>query len=168
MNQHSQEQRATTPKAAPDHADVLCRPPLLLFGLVIVGVVCDLVVPLPFVPASVPEVWVGGGLWLAGFALAALAVWQMLRAGTDVQTHTSTSRVVEGGVFAHSRNPIYLGGLIGLLGVGIGFNSLWLLVMLPLFYLVVRYGVVAREEAYLERKFGADYLVYKARVRRWL
>jgi len=45
---------------------------------------------------------------------------------------------------------------------------LWILATLVLFYLVIRYGVVAREEAYLERKFGDVYLGYKSRVRRWL
>jgi protein-S-isoprenylcysteine O-methyltransferase Ste14 len=47
-------------------------------------------------------------------------------------------------------------------------SRLWLLALLVPFYLVIRYGVVAREEAYLERKFGGVYLAYKSRVRRWL
>jgi protein-S-isoprenylcysteine O-methyltransferase Ste14 len=58
--------------------------------------------------------------------------------------------------------------LLGQAGLAIGFNSLWILGMLLPFYLVLRYGVVAREEAYLERKFGDAYLDYKSRVRRWL
>ena len=57
---------------------------------------------------------------------------------------------------------------LGQTGLAIGFDSLWILVMLIPFYLVLRYGVVAREEAYLARKFGGVYLYYKSRVRRWL
>jgi protein-S-isoprenylcysteine O-methyltransferase Ste14 len=58
--------------------------------------------------------------------------------------------------------------LLGQTGVAIAFDNLWVLAMLVPFYLVIRFGVVAREEAYLERKLGAVYLGYKSRVRRWL
>ncbi|HZZ23239.1 MAG TPA: hypothetical protein VFE60_11995 [Roseiarcus sp.] len=58
--------------------------------------------------------------------------------------------------------------LLGQTGVAIAFDNLWVVAMLVPFYLVIRFGVVAREEAYLERKFGAVYLGYKSRVRRWL
>ena len=58
--------------------------------------------------------------------------------------------------------------MLGLIGLAIAFNSLWILVTLVPFFFVLRYGVVAREEAYLERKFGRAYLDYKDRVRRWL
>jgi protein-S-isoprenylcysteine O-methyltransferase Ste14 len=57
---------------------------------------------------------------------------------------------------------------LGQTGIAIGFDSLWVLAMLVPFYFVIRDGVVAREEAYLERKFGAVYRGYKSRVRRWL
>ena len=58
--------------------------------------------------------------------------------------------------------------LLGQTAVAIAFDNFWVLAMLVPFYLVIRFGVVAREEAYLERKFGAVYLGYKSRVRRWL
>jgi len=58
--------------------------------------------------------------------------------------------------------------VLGLIGLAIAFDSLWIVVTLVPFYLVIRYGVVAREEAYLERKFGDVYHGYKSRVRRWL
>jgi protein-S-isoprenylcysteine O-methyltransferase Ste14 len=57
---------------------------------------------------------------------------------------------------------------LGLTGSAIAFDNLWLLMMLVLFALVIRYGVVPREEAYLERKFGNVYGSYRTRVRRWL
>jgi hypothetical protein len=72
------------------------------------------------------------------------------------------------GPYCFTRNPIYLGMMLGLVGLAIAFDSLWLLVMLVPFFLVIRYGVVAREEAYLERKFGEVYRRYRACVRRWL
>ena len=58
--------------------------------------------------------------------------------------------------------------VLGLIGLAIAFDNLWLLMMLVPFALVIRYGVVAREEAYLERKFGDVYRGYRSRVRRWL
>ncbi len=148
---------------------MLVRPPVLWIGLVAVGYGVDRwFLPLPFLPAEFPGVWVGVAIWLFGFALAAVAIAHFHRAGTDVRTETPTDNIVDTGVFAWSRNPIYIGAHIGTVGVAIALNSLWILATLIPFYLVIRYGVVAREEAYLERKFGQAYLDYKARVRRWI
>ena len=83
-------------------------------------------------------------------------------------TNRPTTTIVDGGPYRLTRNPIYLGMVTGLIGLAIALNSLWLLLALVLFALVIRYGVVAREEAYLERKFGDAYRGYCARVRRWL
>jgi protein-S-isoprenylcysteine O-methyltransferase Ste14 len=78
-----------------------------------------------------------------------------------------TTAIATDGPYRFTRNPIYLGMFLGLTGLAIGFNSLWILVAMVPFYFVIRHGVVAREEAYLERKFGEVYLGYKSRVRRW-
>ncbi len=155
-------------QSPPDHATVVVRPPVLWVLLVAVGYGLDFLLPLPLLPAGFPAAWVGGGVLLAGFVLAGLAIAQFRRAGTEVQTHTSTAVIVDTGVFAFSRNPIYVGAHIGIVGVAIALDSLWILATLVAFYFVIRYGVVAREDAYLERKFGTAYLGYKARVRRWL
>src|SRR5215831_4321010 len=74
-----------------------------------------------------------------------------------------TTAIVESGPYRFTRNPIYLGPFLGLIGLAIAFDNLWLLIMLVPFALVICYGVVAREEAYLERKFG-DVTVATARV----
>lgn len=152
----------------PDHANVVVHPPILWVVLVAIGYGLDLLLPLPFVPLAIPAVGMGVAIWLAGFALAGVAIAQFRRAGTDVQTHTPTDCIVDTGVFARSRNPIYVGAHIGVVGVAVALDSLWILAALVPFYLVIRYGVVAREEAYLERKFGQSYLAYKAQVRRWI
>jgi protein-S-isoprenylcysteine O-methyltransferase Ste14 len=91
----------------------------------------------------------------------------MTRAGSNVPTSLPTTTIVETGPYL-TRNPIYLGMVLGLIGLAIAFNGLWLLMTLVPFALVIRYGVVAREEAYLERKFGDVYRGYRSRVRRWL
>jgi protein-S-isoprenylcysteine O-methyltransferase Ste14 len=79
-----------------------------------------------------------------------------------------TTAIVESGPYRFSRNPIYLAMFIGLVGLAFAFDNLWILIALVPFALVIRYGVVAREEAYLERKFGNRYGGYRSRVRRWL
>ncbi len=92
----------------------------------------------------------------------------MRRAGTEFDVHKPTTAIVENGPYRATRNPIYLGMLLGQVGIAIGFDNLWVLAMLVPFYFLIRHGVVAREEAYLERKFGTLYRNYKSRVRRWL
>jgi protein-S-isoprenylcysteine O-methyltransferase Ste14 len=72
------------------------------------------------------------------------------------------------GIHGWSRNPIYLGMFLVYGGIGIAVRSPWILILLLPLAATIRYGVVAREEAYLERRFGAAYRHYKARVRRWL
>ena len=154
--------------AEPDQANVVVQPPILWVLLVAAGYGLGFLVPLPFLPLTFPAVWAGVAVWLAGFALAAVAIAQFRRAGTEVQTHTPTANIVETGIFAWLRNPIYVGAHIGIVGVAIALDSGWILASLAPFYLVIRYGVVAREEVYLERKFGHAYLAYKAKVRRWI
>ena len=123
--------------------------PLVLWVLLVTaGYGLDFLLLLPILPTGFPATWVGGGVWLAGFVLAGLAIAQFRRAGNEVKTHTSTAAIVYAGVFTFSRNPIYVGARIGTIGVAIALNSLWILSTLVPFYLVIRYGVVAREEAH--------------------
>jgi len=135
---------------------------------VLVGLTLQWVVSLPFMPASVPAGWIGGIVFVLALALFAWAITTMTRAGSNVPTNLPTTTIVETGPYRFTRNPIYLGMFLGLVGLAIAFDNLWLLAMLVPFALVIRYGVVAREEAYLERKFGDAYRQYRARVRRWL
>jgi protein-S-isoprenylcysteine O-methyltransferase Ste14 len=132
------------------------------------GLALTWLVPLPFVPAAALGRWLGAIVFALAIALFGWAVATMTRAGSNVPTNRPTTAIVEGGPYRFTRNPIYLAMLLGLIGLAIAFNSVWLLLALVPFALVIRYGVVAREEAYLERKFGDVYRHYCARVRRWL
>ena len=153
---------------ATDTANVIIRPPIAWALAFLFGLGVDRLYPLPFVPAAVPRAWVGGGVVAAAVAFAVWAIVTFRRAGTRVETHKPTTVIVARGPYALTRNPIYLAMFLGQIGLAIGFDSLWILAMLVPFYLVIRYGVVAREEAYLERKFGKVYLAYKSGTRRWL
>ncbi|MBV8535353.1 MAG: isoprenylcysteine carboxylmethyltransferase family protein [Alphaproteobacteria bacterium] len=152
----------------PDTANVLVHPPIAWALAAAVGLGLDWLVPLPFVPATVPAGWVGGIVFALALALGIWAIVTMTRAGSNVPTHRPSTIIVESGPYRVTRNPIYLGMFLGQIGLAVAFNSLWLYVTLVPFALVIRYGVVAREEAYLERKFGDVYRGYRARVRRWL
>ena len=151
-----------------DRSNAVIRPPLGLAAAFLVGLGLDWLYPLRFVPASIPNVWIGAGLFVVAFAFAIWAITTIRKAGTAVETTQPTTAIVSHGPYRFTRNPIYTGMFLGLIGLAIGFNSFWILAMLVPFCLVIRYGVVAREEAYLERKFGAAYLGYKSRVRRWI
>lgn len=151
-----------------DTANVVIRPPIAWALAVLAGLAMQWVVSLPFMPAPVPAGWVGGMVFVLALALIAWAIATITRAGSNVPTGMPTTTIVAAGPYRFTRNPIYLGMFLGLVGLAIAFDSLWLLGTLVPFALVIRYGVVAREEAYLERKFGDAYRHYRARVRRWL
>jgi protein-S-isoprenylcysteine O-methyltransferase Ste14 len=128
-----------------DTANVIVHPPVAWGLAIIAGLAVNWLLPLPFLPSDLP----------AG-------------AGSNVPTNRPTTLIVEHGPYRFTRNPIYLGMFLGQIGLAIAFNSLWSLMTLVPFALVIRYGVVAREEAYLTRKFGDAYRGYCSRVRRWL
>ena len=151
-----------------DTANVIIRPPIALALAIVAGLALDWLHPLPFVPALLPRAWLGVAIFATGFALFAWAIVTIRRSGTNVETSKPTTAIVTDGPYRFTRNPIYLGMILGLTGLAVGFDSLWLIATLVVFYGVLRYGVIAREEAYLERKFGAAYLEFKSRVRRWL
>jgi protein-S-isoprenylcysteine O-methyltransferase Ste14 len=151
-----------------DTAQVIIRPPLAWGLAVIAGLALNWFVPLLFLPADRPAGWLGAIVFVFALALFAWAIVTITRADSNVPTNLPTTTLVESGPYRFTRNPIYLGMFLGLIGLAVAFDSLWLLTMLVPFALVIRYGVVAREEAYLERKFGDPYRGYRSRVRRWL
>jgi protein-S-isoprenylcysteine O-methyltransferase Ste14 len=149
-----------------DTAHVIIRPPIAWALAVLAGLALDWLVQLPFVPVMLPAGWLGATVFALALALAVWAIVTMTRAGSSVPTNLPTATIVETGPYRVTRNPIYLGMFLGLAGLAIAFDSLWLLAALAAFALVIRYGVVAREEAYLEGKFGDVYRGYSSRVRR--
>ena len=134
----------------------------LLLGLVVSSLVGD--------PLAASPVTAGLG-WLL---VAAFAVWNgwalvtIARHGTALLPGGETTTVIDRGPFALSRNPLYVGLLVGSAGVALVLGSMWALVALPLEWALLRWGAVVPEERYLTEKFGATYTDYTDRVRRWL
>jgi len=120
------------------------------------------VVPAPLVAP------LGGALILVAIVLFTLSVREFRAAGTAIRTHRPTTVIIKTGPYRLSRNPIYLSFTLLHVGIGVWINSAWLLGILIPTLLLISHGVVAREERYLARKFGDEYLRYKASVRRWL
>jgi protein-S-isoprenylcysteine O-methyltransferase Ste14 len=151
-----------------DTAQVVVRPPFAWALAVLAGLALHWLMPLPFMPPALSARWIGSAVFAAALALFAWAIVTITRAGSNVPTNTPTTTIVDTGPYRFTRNPIYLAMFGGLIGLAMAFDSLWLLAALVIFALVIRFGVVAREEAYLERKFGDVYRQYRSRVRRWL
>jgi protein-S-isoprenylcysteine O-methyltransferase Ste14 len=151
-------------------AGVIARPPLLFLAALLLGFVSDRLLPLPLpVPRIDPVHWIiAGSLILIGLALAAAGIRNFSRAGTPVPTNEPTRALVTTGSHGWTRNPIYLGMFLVYGGIGVAARSPWILIFALPLAITIRYGVVAREEAYLERRFGDAYRDYKTRVRRWL
>jgi protein-S-isoprenylcysteine O-methyltransferase Ste14 len=150
-------------------AGVIARPPLLFLAALLLGLAADRLLPWPFaVPGTDLVRWMtAGSMILVGLALAAAGIRSFSRAATPVPTNRPTRALVTTGILGWTRNPIYLGLFLVYGGIGLAERSPWtVILMLPL-AITIRYGVVAREEAYLERRFGDTYRDYKARVRRW-
>jgi protein-S-isoprenylcysteine O-methyltransferase Ste14 len=164
MGPASQQARVTAT------AGVIARPPFLYLGCLILGLVLDHVLPLPLTVSEHALLrWTaGGGLMLLGVAIVAAGVRNFSCAATPVPTNQPVRALVTTGIHAWSRNPIYIGMFLVYAGIGIAARSLWVLILTLPLAITMRYGVVAREEAYLERRFGGTYRDYKARVRRWL
>jgi protein-S-isoprenylcysteine O-methyltransferase Ste14 len=151
-------------------AGVITRPPLLFLTALLLGLASDHLFPSPFaVPAGD---WgrgiIGGALIVIGLTLAATGIRNFARSATPVPTNQPTRALVTAGIHRWTRNPIYLGLFLIYVGLGVAARSPWTLILTLPVALTIRYGVVAREEAYLERRFGDAYRNYKAHVRRWL
>jgi protein-S-isoprenylcysteine O-methyltransferase Ste14 len=151
-------------------AGVIARPPLLFLAALLLGLASDRLLPRPFaVPGTDLVRWLtGGSVILVGLALAAAGIRNFSRAATPVRSKEPTRVLVTTGIHGWTRNPIYLGMFLVYGGIGIAAPSPWTLILTLPLAITIRYGVVAREEAYLERRFGDAYRDYKARVRRWL
>jgi len=154
-----------------DTAGVIAPPPLVALGAVILGVLLDWLMPAYLLSAVLTRngrIVISVLLIAAGLALALAGRGTFVRSGTNVNPFKPSSVLVTTGIFAYVRNPMYVG--LGCLVAGIGFAlaSDWTLVMLVVAALLIHFGVVKREERYLEAKFGAAYRSYMSTVPRYV
>ena len=147
--------------------EIVVPPPLFYLGPLALGLLMGKAIPLPFLPRGLSRAlgWPllgGGALLLWWFART------LRRAETTIRIDRPVSRLVTDGPFRNSRNPGYLSFAMIYAGVATLGRSLWAILLLPAALVTVQRTIIAKEERYLERRFGEEYVRYKARVRRWL
>jgi protein-S-isoprenylcysteine O-methyltransferase Ste14 len=150
-----------------DNPGVIAPPPLIYAGALARGLLANVLSPILFLPRGLSRV-LGWPLIVGGLLIGSLAFREMRRAGTNVDPREPTTAIVTEGPYRFTRNPLYLCLTLVYAGISALANALWAILLLPLILAVMRRGVIEREERYLERKFGGEYLNYKERVRRWI
>jgi protein-S-isoprenylcysteine O-methyltransferase Ste14 len=155
------------PDNEPDNPGIKVPPPLIYLLPLLLGLILHSRAHLPFLPNSVVRM-VG---WPLICCRALIGGWwrkTMRDADAPVRTDRPVPRLTTAGPFGYSRNPAYLSLAMIYAGIAALRNSLWAILFLPLVLYVIQREVIWREERYLERTFGEEYLAYKARVRRWV
>ena len=143
----------------------------VIFGIpFLAGVALQLAVPLALPRGFLSPVVVplGAALIVVGVLVVALARRELARHSQPTDPGRPTSRLVTSGIFSVSRNPLYLGGVAILAGIGLAVELPWALALLIPSLVASHYVLIAPEERYLAAKFGAEYRAYAAAVRRWI
>jgi len=157
----------TQPSPPPEVPNVVILPPLLYAIALAVGFLLHWIAPRPIL-SSQAHYWVGGILLASGVLLAIWGRRTMEHAGTNVNPTLPANALVTSGPFGFSRNPLYVSLTLIYVGLALLANALWVLVLIVPVLLVLHYGVVRREERYLEARFNDAYREYRSRVRRYL
>ncbi|HEY1311859.1 MAG TPA: isoprenylcysteine carboxylmethyltransferase family protein [Pseudolabrys sp.] len=153
-----------------DTAGVIAPPPLIALAALLLGLALDWLMPayvLTVLLTFDARIFLGVVLVAAGCALPISARSAFVEIGTNVNPFKPARALATAGVYAYLRNPMYIGLALIVAGLGIALASDWTLVMLVPAMLLIHFGVVAREERYLEAKFGDAYRQYKVRVPRY-
>jgi protein-S-isoprenylcysteine O-methyltransferase Ste14 len=150
-----------------DNPGVNVPPPLIYVAPFLLGALLDRRRHVPFLPRGARRAlgWplLGGGLVLNGWFLKTIR-----DAEVPIRTDKPVPRLTTEGPFLYSRNPSYLALAMIYAGIALLRNSLWSILFLPLVIMLIGHEVIGREERYLERAFGEEYLAYKEQVRRWV
>jgi protein-S-isoprenylcysteine O-methyltransferase Ste14 len=150
-----------------DLEGVRTPPPVVYLGLIILGIGFQFRWPMSFLSGQISFAL---GLAVIGLSLILFAwtVRTFLAAKTTLDHRKPTTALISSGPFRFSRNPIYVSMTMFGLGVGVLLDNLWIVLLMLPAVLMIRFFVISKEEAFMESKFGADYLRYKSSVRRWL
>ncbi len=144
------------------------RPAAIQLSTVLAGLMLHSLWPAE-IPLAAPVAWIAVPMFMGlGFAIIALSYREFARARTSLRPDRGAHALIRTGPFRYSRNPLYVAVSLLIAGIAVWMNNLWVLVMLIPLFLVMSRAVIAREERYLEHKFGREYLDYKESVRRWI
>jgi protein-S-isoprenylcysteine O-methyltransferase Ste14 len=148
---------------------VVVSPPLVPLITVVSSILMQAVLPLQLFArlSGYARLPMGVMLAAAGMGLMASGRYALTSSGTNVPPSLPTLVLVDSGIYRWTRNPIYVGGSLAMFGVASLFKLDWLPLIFPLSLVVLHFGIIKREERYLERKFGDEYLRYASRVPRY-
>lgn len=149
-------------------AEIIAPPPLLYLTALTIGLVFQALLPQPILSSAPLSQGIGVLLFVLGGLLTRWSFITMRRVGTSGNPRKTSTALATSGPFRISRNPIYLAMTGMYLGISFFINSAWSLVLLVPLLFVMHWGVIFREERYLAKQFGQEYLEYKSMVRRWL
>lgn len=148
-------------------ANVIVKPPQLFFISIMSGLLLQLLWPFA-IAGAVGTVLLGLSLISGSLGLMFWADGTFKRWKTAVNPDDPATTLVQTGPYRFSRNPMYFAFVLIQLGIGLALRSWWLFIVLVPAWIILRWGVIAREERYLAKQFGAEYLDYKTAVRRWI
>jgi protein-S-isoprenylcysteine O-methyltransferase Ste14 len=124
--------------------------------------------PLPALPENLLVRWLGAVIFLAGLGVGLVGLMGLRAVGTTFDPTGPADALATQGLYARSRNPLYLSALIAFFGLGLALRSTWLFIAVPAVAVALIKLAIEPEEAYLERRFGEPYRRYKAQARRWI
>ena len=152
-----------------DHPKVIIFPPAVLAATVALGFILQWLLPIGAL-ATISQAWripLGVAVIFVGVLLAATGRRLLVRLGTNVSPLQPTTALATNGIFRWTRNPLYTGGTLVMLGIAFVSALDWLVLLIVPSIFILHFGVVRREEQYLERKFGEQYRQYKLQVPRY-
>jgi protein-S-isoprenylcysteine O-methyltransferase Ste14 len=153
--------------ARPDSPGVRFPPPLLYVAAVLVGIWLERLWPVP-IPRTPLVIAVGMALTGGWLALAVPSILRFWRSNTSIIPVRPAQALVVSGYYRFSRNPMYVSLALLTAAFGCFLGTWWPIVLLIPTLVLVQVLVIIPEERYLERRFGADYVAYTRRVRRWI
>jgi protein-S-isoprenylcysteine O-methyltransferase Ste14 len=154
----------------PDHSQVVVFPPMIPLSGFLLGIVLERLAPIsPTITGSLRLVarGLGAALFVVGIAGFVWMIVTMKRARTPIHNARTPTTLVETGPFRWTRNPMYVFGSTWYAGLALLLVQPWSLLLVAPTVAATHYGVVLREEEYLDRRFGDEYRRYKARVPRY-
>ncbi len=159
---------AVNTKSNAERPKVIAFPPIVILTTFVVAILLHSF----WEPLTIfPKWWighiVGWPITIVGGMLAKWAERNMSKVGVDPK-FKPVKAMVTTGPFAKTRNPMYVGTTKMYLGISLILNTLWPILFLSILLIYLHFGVVLREEQYLERVFGDEYRQYKIKVRRWI
>jgi protein-S-isoprenylcysteine O-methyltransferase Ste14 len=150
-----------------DVSGAIAPPPVIALALIAIGVVLGVIWPVEIIPA--PWQYFAGGPIIAASVLLVMSAFRLFRkAKTPVPPYRTPTALVTDGVFRISRNPIYLSLVLLMICLAVTLDNIYLFALAAVCQQIIRWGVIAREEPFLEAKFGDGYRAFKQRTRRWI